>query len=316
MKRFLPVILALILVGGGVFLAVRYKKGYAVQHPADKSISIGTFAPERPCVRLPQFLRALHIPQPIVIDLSQKRYTGVALHYGFHLSKTFHPKQWEQYEHFSTYALDKQGNIYLIPTPYISIHPTTFTLQKKIFKLDTHTGRVAIFMDFDDVRPTPNNPYGMNAVAYDCDDQTLWAAAIDESDYREEKGVIYHIDPGTKTIRQRVTGFDALTLKIVHASTGKYLLAGSARTNGLYAFAITRGVLIDPPVKLASLPDPNEHIRKIKVTAANQLELQSIPFTYSLIARTAKRDRTYFAAKWDPVHRKWKITKKNKDYSF
>ena len=232
------------------------------------------------------------------------------MHYGPRLSKTLHPKQWEQYEHFSTYALDKQGNIYLVPTPFISIHPTTFTLQKKIFKLDTQTGKISIFMDFDDIHPTPNNPYGMNAIAYDCDDQTLWAAAIDESDYQAQKGVIYHIDPTTKTVLQQVEGFDALTLKIVHTQTGKYLLAGSARDNGLYAFAITKGILAKQPVKLAELPDPNEHIRKIKVTAANQLELQSIPFTYSLIARTAKKDRTHYSATWNSANQEWKIVKK------
>jgi len=269
--------------------------------------SIGSFKPTRSCARLPGFLRQLHITQPVVIDLSQKRYTGVAMHYGPGLSKTLHPKQWEQYEHFSTYTLDEAGNIYLIPTPFISIRPTTFSLQKKIFRLDSHSGKIAIFMDVDDVHPSPNNPYGMNAIVYDCDDHTIWAAAIDESDYRSQRGVIYHIDPRTRTVMQRIEGFDALTLAIIHTEKGKYLLAGSARDNGLYAFAIEQGHLSAKALRLTQLPDANEHIRKIKIKGTNKLELQTIPFTYSLIARTAKRDRTHYLAVWNKTTQKWEL---------
>jgi hypothetical protein len=147
----------------------------------------------------------------------------------------------------------------------------------------------------------------MNAIAYDCDDHTLWAGAIDQSNYQSQKGVIYHIDPQTKTVLQRVQGFDALTLMLVHSQKGKYLLAGSARDNGLYAFAIRKGRLSTAPIRLAQLPNANEHIRKIKIKAANTLELQSIPFSYSLIARTAKRDRTLYQAVWNPTMNKWRV---------
>jgi hypothetical protein len=248
----------------------------------------------------------------VVIDLSQKRHKGIALLYGKGFEKVLHPKQWEQYEHFSTYALDRAGNIYLIPTPFISIHPTTFSLQKKLFRLSTLTGRVEIFMDLDDVHPAPNNPYGLNAIAYDCDDSTLWVASIDESDYQHQRGTIYHINPATKEILQRVEGFDALTLAIVHTRRGKFLLAGSARNNGLYAYEIKQGILNASAVKLLDLPDPNEHIRKIKVSGENSLVLQSIPFSYSLIARSAKQDRTHFNARWLPDRSMWQIKKLSK----
>jgi len=295
-----------LVLGAAAFFVVRSKQ--RIHSPTHQPVlSIGSFKLTRSCAQLPNFLRQLHIPQPVVIDLSQKRYTGVAMHYGPGLSKTLHPKQWEQYEHFSTYALDESGNIYLVPTPFISIRPTTFTLQKKIFKLDSRTGKISIFMDIDDVHPNPKNPYGINAIAYDCDDHTLWVAAIDESDYQAQKGVIYHIDPRTRTILQRARGFDALTLAIVHARKGKYLLAGSARDNGLYAFAIEKGRILSKPFRLTQLPDANEHIRKIKVKSADMLELQSIPFTYSLIARTAKKDRTFYRAVWRPEEKVWEL---------
>ena len=307
MKRFVPIVVALIAMAVLAAVVIWQKNSHSeVSNP--KLFTIGEFSPVKQCVRPPAFLRQVPIPQPVMIDLSQKRYKGVALLYGRKFSQAFHPRQWGQYEHFSTYALDTQGNIYLIPTPFISIRPTTFTLQQKLFRLNSRTGKIEIFMDFDDVHPDPHNPYGLNAIAYDCDDHTLWVGAIDESDYRRQRGVIYHIDPRTKKILQRISGFDALTLAIVHAAGGKYLLAGSARDHGLYAFALTKDHgAKETPVKLLDLPDPNTHIRKIKVLSRNRLELQTIPFTYSLIAQTARQDRIHYEAQWLPAQQQWKL---------
>jgi len=99
-----------------------------------------------------------------------------------------------------------------------------------------------------------------------------------------------------------------LTLAIVHAAGGKYLLAGSARDHGLYAFALTQEHgAEETPHKLLDLPDPNAHIRKIKVLSRNRFELQTIPFTYSLIAQTARQDRIHYEAQWLPAQQQWKL---------
>ena len=308
MRRYLPLMLtvAVIAVAGYLAFSKKDAKRAAASAGAIEN-NIGAFGLQKKCAALPRFLRSLKIPQPVMIDLSQKRYTGIALHYGKNFRRTLHPKQWEQYGHFSTYALDEQGNIYLVPTPYISIHPSTFNLQKNLYRLESKTGKLSLFMHFDDVLPSANNPYGLNAVAYDCDDRTLWVAAVDESDYRSQKGVIYHIDPKTKEILQRVDGFDVLSMAIVRSQKGKYLLAGSARDNGLYAFRIEKGKLSPAPQKLLELPAANERIRKIKVKGENLLELQSIPFSYALIAQSSKRDRAYYRAVWDEAAGRWNI---------
>jgi hypothetical protein len=307
MKRFAPIMVTLVLMMGLIYVVVTKKNQKMPQ--ATNVFDIGAFTPMQTCAQPPKFLQKLHIPQPVVIDLSQKRYKGVAFLFGKNFTKVLHPKQWEQYEHFSTYALDIRGNAYLIPTPYISIKPTTFNLQKKIFKLNTNTGKIEVFMDIEEVHPTPNNPYGLNAIAYDCDDHTLWGSAIDESGYERQRGVIYHIDPKTKSIVQRVEGFDALTLSILRTKKGKYLLAGSARDNGLYAFDIHHTELDNSAKRILEIPDPNAHIRKIKMKTANQLELQTIPFSYSLIAQSSRQDRIHYTATKDIGQNRWRVLK-------
>ena len=314
MKRYLPLIAvaALLVIAAAVVIQKKETQTHApsstasIVQPAE---DIGTFTRQQSCARPPQFLSALKIPQPVMIDLSQKRFKGIALLYGKNFDKVLHPKQWEQYAHLGTYAADRAGNLYLVPTPYISIEPTTFNLQKNIYKLDSKTGKLTLWMHIDDIHPSAKNPYGLSAITFDCDDGTLWMAAIDESDYREQKGVIYHIDPRTKEILQRLEGMDALSLVLLKSSHGKYLLAGSARDNALYTYPITDQKLIDKPIKLLELPNANEHIRKIKVTGINRLELQSIPFSYTLIAQTAKKDRILYDARWNPQGQ-WSIKKR------
>ena len=246
----------------------------------------------------------------------ERRYKNVAKRIRFRrtngkrFSKTLHLKEWEKYEHFGTYAMDDQGNIYLAPTPFISIRPTTFDLLKNIYKLSSKTGELTKFMHFDDVHPAATNPYGLNAITYDCKDKSLWVAAIDESNYGTQKGVIYNVDPKQKTIRSKITGIDALSMARLTTSKGEYLLAGSARNNGLYAYKLSQTGVKHERIKLFELPLPNERIRKIKVKRANLLEIQSVPFSYSLIAQSAKKDRTFYTAKWDEKKREWLVTKK------
>ena len=312
MRKYFPILLSIIVIVIIGYIVISKKNDADInqsQHQEQVN-HIGTFNIQKTCARPPQFLQKLQIPQPVMIDLSQKRFKGIALLYGKSFQQVLHPKQWEQYEHFSTYSVDEKGNVYLVPTPFISIRPTTFNLQKKLYKLDTQSGKVFIFMHFEDVIPSANNPYGINAITYDCDDKTLWVAAIDESNYESQKGVIYHINPQTKEILQKVEGFDVLSMTIVTSKKGKFLLVGSARDNGLYAYTIDKGKLSATAQKLLELPVANEYIRKIKVKGQNLLELQSIPFSYALIAQTAKQDRQKYSAKWDQNRKHWTIVNK------
>jgi len=311
MKRYLPIIASLLVVAGVAFVVINKKNSQTTEPKIEEKFTIGSFTKQRSCARHPAFLKQLKVTQPITIDLSQQQFKGLAFLWGKNLSNVIHPKAWETFEHFSTYALDEVGNAYLAPMPFISIKPTTFNLQKNIYKLDSKTGKLEIFMNIDDVHSTANNPYGIISLVYDCDDHTLWVSAIDESDYREQKGVIYHIDVKTKSVLQRVEGFDALTITLLKSEKGKFLLAGSARENALYAYGIDEGKLEEHGSKLLTLPNANEHIRKVKIKGDNLLELQTIPFSYTLIAETsANNERNYYDAKFSTATRSWELLTK------
>ncbi len=305
MKRFIPIfIVILLLAGASYFLLFNDEK--EPKSALQKELQLEDFNKVRSCATLPPFLYQNGIRRPI-IDLSQQRYKGVAFLYGPKFSKVLHKKTWERFDALGTYTIDKYGNIYLTPNPYISITPATFNLQKAIYKMDKTSGKLERWMVLDDVMPTANNPYGLISILYDCKDGTLWASAIDKSDYKGSKGRIYHIDPKSKEIIEKIENVDALTLAWLYTKKSRYLLMGSALDNGLYAFVFKNGKVVKKARKLFELPNPKLHIRKIKVIGKNKLYLEAIKFTYSLIAETAKKQRTQYIAQYDSKLKKWEV---------
>jgi len=306
MRNYLSIVLALLTVASVAYFALDGGKRGNSGMRTDPEI--GSFGRQHSCGRLPRFLAKHGIRPPVLIDLSQQRYTGVALRYGRGFSQVMHPGRWERFGHFGTYALDRKGDIYLAPMPYISIAPTTFTLQTNIYRLDSDKGTLSIWMHLEDVKPGATNPFGVISLIYDCDDETLWVSAVDKSDYTTQRGRIYHIDTKSRSVLHTYQGFDALTLALLHTQKGKYLLAGSARDNGVYAFRVTKEGLL-PPVRLFSLPDATLRVRKIKVAGENLLQLEAVPFSYTLIVERDSTYRTLYRAFKPAGESGWKILK-------
>jgi len=310
MKKYLSIIISILIViiSAWYIKTLKDERSYA-EHGNKGSMvnNIGNFKKQRSCARHPNFLQKLKIPQPIAIDLSQKQHKGLAFLYGQNLSKFVHLKTWEKFDHFSTYALDPSGNMYLSPMPFISVNQNTFEFQKSIYKLDTNSGKLSIWLSLEDVKAGGNNPFGVIALAYDCSDHTLWVSAIDETNYDVNRGVIYHIDIKSKKILEQVDGVDALSLTLLKSDKGKQLLFGGARESVLYALD-TKTLKV---TKLFELYNSHEHIRKIKVRSENLLEIQTIPFSYTLIAQTSEgNDRNYYDARWSKISSAWILSKK------
>ncbi len=307
MKRFLPIVFVFLILLVGAFFILKEPQKQNNTITTQQNIYFTSFTKTITCAKIPNFLYKANIMHPI-IDLSQIHYKGIAF-IDAKSRKVMHKSSWERFDALGTYTIDKKGNLYLAPNPFISIKPTTFNLQKAIYKLDSQSGKLSRWMVIDEITPKPQNPYGIVSVLYDCKDNTLWAGAIDKSDFKGEKGRIYHIDIKNKEILEKVPNFDALTLAWAMSNKGKILLAGNAYTNALYAFIFKNNHINPKPIKLFELPNSTLRIRKIKVIAPNKIYLEAIKFSYSLIAQTAKKQRTIFIARFK--NNKWEIVKKD-----
>ena len=293
-KKYLPIIIVvIILIGGFIFI----NKSASKEVSKKSSFVLNSFSKPRNCARLPKFLYDAGFRRPI-IDLSQMKYKAIAFYQG---NKVFHKKAWERFDYFGTYAIDNMGNIYLAPMPFISIKPTTFNLQKNIYKMDSFSGKIDIFMHFDDIKPSANNPYGIISLVYDCSNNTLYASAIDKTSFDGSKGRIYHIDIKSKEIIDKIDNFDALTLAFIQTKDKKYLIAGSAFDSGVYIFVNKK------PIKLFDLPNSQLRVRKIKVLGKDRLKLEAIKFSYTLIAQSTNKQRQDFEAIYNSKTHTWKV---------
>ena len=303
MKKLAPIfIVLLILAGASYFLLFNSDSN----QNKESNFKLEEFDKVRSCVTLPRFLYNLNIRQPI-IDLSQNRFKGVAFYYGRGFNKVLHKKSWERFDALGTYIIDNKGDIYLTPNPFISIKDNTFSLQKAIYKLSSNSGELSKWLEVKDVTPNASNPYGLISITFDCDSGYLYASAIDKSNYKGSRGRVYKINPKDKSYNTEIDNFDALTITTLKSKSSKYLLAGNALDNSLYAFKFSNGELENKPHKLLTIPNPELHIRKIKVTGKNNLKLEAIKFKYSLVAETNKKQRYIYDAKYNPKNGSWKI---------
>ncbi len=303
MKKYLPIIFVFILLALGAYF-ILYEPTTIQKSPKEQRVSLGSFTKEKSCARLPSFLYKNGIRRPI-IDLSQQQHTGVAF-IDAKSKKVLYNKLWGRYDALGTYTIDDRGNIYLTPNPFISITPATFNLQKAIYKLD-NSGKLERWMVLDDIAPNARNPYGLISIVFDCDDKTLYVSSLDKSDYKSAKGRIYHIDPKKKEIIDKVSGFDALTIALLKNQNGKYLLAGNARDNGVYASKFLNNKIQKDFIKLFDIPNPELRVRKIRVIGKNRLYLEAIKFNYSLIAQTTKKQRIHYIAIYNPQTNSWSV---------
>jgi len=301
-KKFIPIFIVVLILAGASYTLLFSSKQDKVQKEVAK---LEAFDKSRSCSRMPQFIYRAGVKRP-TIDLSQQHYKGLSFYVDG--NRVMHKKEWERFDALGTYAIDSSGNIFLTPNPYISIKPTTFNLQKGIYKLDSVTGELSRWMSIDEVSSSSTNPYGLISIVYDCKDATLWVSAIDKTDYKGAKGRIYHINPKSKEILDKIDGFDALTIYILKVKTKRYLLAGSALDNGLYAYNLDSNNR--KPFKLFDLPNPNLHIRKVKVIGKNSLKIDAIKFNYSLVAETNKKIRFEYIATYNPDSGEWSLVEK------
>ena len=306
MKKYAPIIVVLFLLAIASYFLL-FKD--TIEPKKKTTFSFEEFNKNRSCASLPKFLLESGL-RTSIIDLSQQKYKGIAF-YTRNYQNVLHKKSWERFDALGTYTIDKFGNLYLTPNPFISIKPSTFNLQKAIYKMDSTTGKLTRWLVIDSISPSATNPYGFISIVYDCDDDTLYASAIDKSGYKGIKGRIYHINPKDKNYTIVVKNFDALTLNILKTKNKKYLLAGSAIDSSLYAFEFKNGKLNPKPHLLFTLPNPKLHIRKVKIIAKNSLQIEAIKFSYSLIAETNKKQRYIFIATFNPTTKKWEIKEKN-----
>ncbi|HMS51795.1 MAG: hypothetical protein IPI59_07105 [Sphingobacteriales bacterium] len=222
-----------------------------------------------------------------------------------------HPS-WRKAGWLSKIAFDKQGNVYVVPTPRVNILENPLEKQNTIYIVDGKTGEMSTFLALP-MPDTPHvqNPYGLVALTYSCTNNIMYASSIAGSTRNEEKGVIYSIDVGAKKVIDQLSGIDAMGIRVTAFTGERRLYFGKIRASGIWSVGVNpNGTFADDPRFEVSLADAgprgDDIAREIKINQKGEMTVYGVEFQYNLIAPTEKQE-TLYTLIYDHQLKKWQL---------
>jgi hypothetical protein len=280
--------------------------------PEEEVLSIGV----TDCRHQPQFIKNTGLqPSRSALSTSEKRTKGLVL-IELPASPTHtnrrnwqHPS-WSQFGWMGPITTDEAGNTYVAPVPVINVLDNPADKQNIIYKVESNTGEMTPFVNLlTDSIATPQQPYGLLSVYYDCHGKCLYASTVAGSTREEEKGRIVVIDMNTRQVKDELINKDALGLCVGGITGEKKLYFGSARKPVIYSVTLTAaGKFSGQPQEEFSLdmqgPRGDDKARRIRFDKNGDILIYGISFHYNLTAPTEKLETFYRFRYYDDV-KKW-----------
>ena len=269
------------------------------------------------CKTNPFFVKQMKIPEPVYIDMTQTKGKGMVMISGGKNGKPFQFPTWSLAGYLGPYAMDEIGNIYVVPIPFVSIEEYPPQEQCVIYKVDSKTGKMDVFMELPWASPPhEKNPFNILGLAYDCDTRSLYASIVTGSTYEEEKGRIYQIDLKNKKIVDQINNIDVLGLGIFNFKKRKRMYLGMARSPELHSIYLDQdGHFIKKPkleFALNELPGGGfDKCHRIRFLRNNTMELKGIDFNYTLHAESDVQ-RNIYNFRYDNNVGDWKFIEVHK----
>ncbi len=299
----------LVLIGALIGLGVGLWGWFLPRkRPVPKKFPFGT---ADYCKQLPAFIEDNHLLQPVYIDLSQRRTLGLAFVEASANGRLFTMPSWNDAGALGPYAMDESGNIYVAPIPYVSIEKYLPKDQSKIYRVDSKTGKMTVFIELPWAAPPgPDNPFNILGLAYDCDTKTLYVSTVTGSDYEHERGRIYQVDVAKGRIIDQRDNLDAIGIGVFNDKAAKYLYYGSARSSDIYRIKLGPfgEISKSEPEFVLSLDKvkggTTDKCHRIRFFQAGIMELKGIDFNYTLHAESDVQ-RNIYRFRYDKNTGKW-----------
>lgn len=265
------------------------------------------------CRQWPAFATGVGFPGGAgsAFSTSDKKHIGLLL---VHTGDTVfyqHPS-WKKAGWLAPIQLDKYGNLYTAPAPFINVLNNPTDSQNIVYKVDKITGEMTAFASLPVPGKTNNqNPYGILGLCYLCEQDLLYVSSVGGSTREKEAGGIYCLNAEGK-IKDRITGFDAFGIGICYIEGKRKLYFGKARSSEIYSVPLTaKGEFAGTPELAVSLeglgPRGDDKAKKIRFSAKGDMIVDGFEFNFNLIASTEKPSTTYYfrygvnTEKWLPV---------------
>ena len=262
------------------------------------------------CKAGPAFVSSYGLVPPVALDLRQQGTKGLSLIEAKEQGKVLHLPQWEQAGYLGPHAIDRYGNIFVAPAPTVNLEFNPPEEQNRIYFVSSQTGEMELFLDLPWASPpTANNPFGVVGLTYDCDTESLYAASIAGSGFKDEIGRIFRIDLKNKKVADQLEGIDAIGVGVYNTHDGKRLYFGSARESEIYSVELDENGDFKGEKRFefslaAQKGGSFDKGHRIQFFGEREMVVKAIEFSYSLIAASNPK-RNIYTLDYDPTYDKW-----------
>ena len=283
-----------VLAGLVVWLATRPS---APQPQSQPSIGGVTY-----CRGLPRFAQAQGFSGQMIFSTSERLMKGLVLYEPNPTpgaSRVYQHPSWDDAGYLGPVVVDRDGDIYVAPVPRTNLVDNPPGKQNIIYRVDRGTGEIAAFLDLSALAPpSPENPFGLLGLAYDCDTHSLYATSVAGSTRTGEVGRIFRIDLNNRAIAAQVENIDAIGVGVLNGAQGKRLYFGAARAPEVRSIALGEdGNFRGEPrqeFSIATLSGGrDEKARRINFDAGGNMLVYAVEFNFNLVATSEPPQTVY-----------------------
>jgi hypothetical protein len=285
--------------------------------PAQPSTA-SAFVPRNLCKAPPPLIRGLSAelgfgPQS-ALSTSERDVVGLAVvDFDPKTGKRAHIWQhpsWRNAGNLSAFALDKRGDVYVIPAPRVNLSDNPPALQNRLYRVDGASGVMTLALEFPIFAPVSGrNPFAGLGLSYDCTLDSLFLTSVAGSTPASQNGQIFRIRifPSVQ-IASTLSGIDAFAVLSagIENSQSSALLLGSARTGEIVQLSLDNAGNFPSAssakhlLSIAGLgPEGNDRARKIELSLDGTLSIRGVRFAYNLAQPAAQAHATQYIFRFD-----------------
>jgi hypothetical protein len=241
------------------------------------------------------FLELFGFGQRAALDTRSRFVKGLTLHeldQNANVIRSYQHPSWTTAGYVGGLQPDKDGNLYLIPIPFIGVQDNPPEKANIVYRVDGASGVMSPLVDLPTLAPaTSQSVFGLLNLAYDCDTDSLYASSVFGSTLDTVAGRIFQIDPNTGEVKSALDGIDAYGIGVFNAVEGKRLYFGLARAPEIYSVGLDEsGGFTDRirlELSLANLAArPDEVAQSITFQGSDRMFIRTSEFDFNLSAAT------------------------------
>jgi hypothetical protein len=263
------------------------------------------------CSGYAPFIKKLGL-KDIAFASNDKKVMGILVYNNYQKANQsiYQDSSWKKAGWIGPLVTDPRGAVWCAPVPVINILHNKPEAQNNIYKINPQTGNMDVSVALPVTNtPTEENPYGILALAYNCEANCVYASSVLGSTRKEEHGVIYCISTIDNTVIDQLAWGDAFGVGISYKEGVRKLFFGSARTSDVYSIGIDEdGKFIGKPELAFSLQGlgarGDDKAKKIREDNQGNLIVSGFEFNFNLTAPTEIQETKYLFS-WNEESKKW-----------